>query len=138
MTFEKGQSGNPSGRPYGIKDRRTLFSEMIMPHKEELLKKAIEMALNGNEQMLRLLLSRLLPAKPTSNTISFTLPNYDMKTPEDIVNVGKSIINAVSNNEITPDDAKSIMGIIESQRKNLETHILEQRLSEIEKALKPR
>jgi len=48
--FQPGQSGNPTGRPKGIKDRRTLFCEMIDPHKNSLLDKAIQMALNGNER----------------------------------------------------------------------------------------
>ena len=36
MTFEKGESGNLSGRPRGVKDRRTAFREMIEPRKNEL------------------------------------------------------------------------------------------------------
>ena len=73
MPFKKGESGNPNGRPQGIKDRRTLFAEILDDHKIDLISKAVELALSGNEQMLRLLLDRLLPAKPKDNAI----PNID-------------------------------------------------------------
>ena len=68
--FEPGVSGNPNGRPRGIKDRRTMFAEMINPHKQQLFDKAIGMALDGNEAMLKLFLSRLLPPKPKDETVN--------------------------------------------------------------------
>jgi len=69
MQFKKGQSGNPAGRPKGALDRRSLFRQLIEPYKDELVSKAVEMALAGNEQMLRLILERALPAKPKSEPI---------------------------------------------------------------------
>src|SRR3990167_11176557 len=71
--FEKGQSGNPSGRPKGSTDRRRLFREMIEPHREDLINTAVDMAKKGNEAMIKLLLDRLLPAKPKDETLQ--LPN---------------------------------------------------------------
>ncbi|GAH02412.1 unnamed protein product, partial [marine sediment metagenome] len=64
MPFVKGKSGNAAGRPKGLKDRRARFREMVEPLAPELLNKAVTMALDGNEQMLRLILDRLLPARP--------------------------------------------------------------------------
>lgn len=61
MPFVKGQSGNPNGRPRGSLGRQTKLREMIEPYKEYLLNKAIHMAFEGGEPMLKLLLSRLLP-----------------------------------------------------------------------------
>jgi len=50
-----------------------------MPHKTALLDKAIELALNGNESMLRLFLERMLPAKPHDepDCVFLSNPNAD-------------------------------------------------------------
>ena len=44
MQWEKGESGNPAGRPAGIKDKRTAMRELLLPHAEELVAKVVEMA----------------------------------------------------------------------------------------------
>lgn len=54
MTFQTGISGNLSGRPRGTGTRQQLFNALVEPHKEALFKVAIDMALKGNEAMLRL------------------------------------------------------------------------------------
>jgi hypothetical protein len=62
MPFRPGQSGNPRGRPTGIVDRRTALRSQLEDAAPELLASAIEMARQGDPHMMRLLLSRLLPA----------------------------------------------------------------------------
>ena len=47
-TFKKGQSGNPAGKPKGAKDKRTELRELLKPHAEKLVKKAVDMALAGD------------------------------------------------------------------------------------------
>jgi len=69
MPFQSGTSGNLQGRPVGVPDKRSILRNMINPNMENLVKKAIEMALEGNEQMLRLLLDRVLPVRPRDNPI---------------------------------------------------------------------
>lgn len=64
MPFKPGESGNPKGRPKGIVDRRARYLEIIEQYGDKLVEKAIEKAFWGNEQMLKLLLDRILPAKP--------------------------------------------------------------------------
>ena len=60
--FTKGQSGNPRGRPKGIKDRRVKYRELLEPHASELVKKAVELALAGDTTSLRLCLERIVPS----------------------------------------------------------------------------
>jgi hypothetical protein len=71
--WKKGQSGNPSGRPKGSGRRRKLFLDFVEPYGEKLAMKAIQMALDGNENMLRMFLSRLLPGKPREEGISLDI-----------------------------------------------------------------
>jgi hypothetical protein len=69
--FQKGQSGNPSGRPVGIKDRRTALRDMLEGRAEELVEKAVERALSGDTAILLALLSKLVPKlKPESSAIT--------------------------------------------------------------------
>jgi len=69
--FQKGQSGNPSGRPVGIKDRRTALRDMLEGRAEELVEKAVERALSGDTAILLALLSKLVPKlKPESSFIT--------------------------------------------------------------------
>jgi hypothetical protein len=62
MPFRPGKSGNPRGRPPGIVDRRMVLRSQLENAAPELLARAIEMARQGDPHMMRLLLSRLLPA----------------------------------------------------------------------------
>lgn len=62
--WKKGVSANPKGRPKNILDRRAIHMNLVVPHAEDLVTKAIKMALAGNERMLDMLVSRLLPARP--------------------------------------------------------------------------
>ncbi len=70
MAFKQGISGNPNGRPKGSGHRLQLFNELVLPHEGELIHKAIQLALAGNEIMLRLFLDRLLPAKPKDEIVT--------------------------------------------------------------------
>jgi len=109
MTFEKGQSGNLEGRPKGIKDKRILFAETLKFHKEGLLNKALEMALGGNEQMLKMFLERILPAKPKDNLVNIKLTG-DTPTEK-----SKQVIEELNNQNITPSDAVNIMQALAMQ-----------------------
>lgn len=62
--FKRGQSGNPEGRPKGSKNQITLLKESLEvalrersePSMVKVLDKAVELALEGDRSMLKLLL----------------------------------------------------------------------------------
>jgi hypothetical protein len=58
--FKPGQSGNPSGRPHGSRNKATLALEALLDGEgEAITRKAIEKALEGDTAALRLCLERI-------------------------------------------------------------------------------
>jgi hypothetical protein len=52
--FVKGQSGNPRGKPKGVRNRATLAAEALLDGEAEALtRKAVEMALGGDVMALK-------------------------------------------------------------------------------------
>lgn len=127
MTFKKGESGNPEGRPKGIKDRRTIFRELVEPHKTELIEKAINMALGGDGQMLTLLLSRLMPSKPKDDP----LPEIGCLG-ESFSEQGRKIISLISSGIITPAEGNSLLAAIATQATLVEADDLIKRIEKLE------
>lgn len=138
MAFRQGESGNPQGRPKGSGYRQKLFNSIVEPQKKALFETAINLALEGNEAMLRLFLERMLPARPVDDTIALDLPESDIRKAESVLIYGEKILNSVSQGTLTPQQAKTLMGAIEIQRKNIETAELVDRMAAIEKTLKLR
>jgi hypothetical protein len=74
MTFIKGLSGNPAGRPKGIIDKRSELRNLLEEHSQDILKKLVERAIVGEPGALKLCVERLLPRIKTDDRISFELP----------------------------------------------------------------
>lgn len=72
--FEKGKSGNPKGRPKGSKNAITLLRqslelqlrEQAAPDMSGVLQKAVELALEGDRSMIKLLMEMHM-SKSTSD-----------------------------------------------------------------------
>ncbi len=129
--FEKGQSGNPSGRPKGSADRRRVFREMIEPHREDLVSKAVEMAKDGNEAMIKLLLDRLLPAKPKDETLQ--LPSKLRGT---LAEKAGQINELIADGEITPTEGNQLLAGLAIQCRVIETSEIVERIDRLEKNIK--
>ena len=96
---------------------------------EELTQIAIKKALEGDSVALRLCLERIAPA-PKDQPVSFSLPK--MHNALDASVAAGSVLNAVSDGELTPIEATRVMGLIDSYRRTLELTEIEQRLQALE------
>ena len=62
MRFEKGQSGNPAGRPPGSRNKATILAESIFEGEaESIIRMAIDKAREGDITAIRLCLDRVFP-----------------------------------------------------------------------------
>ncbi len=131
MPFEKGQSGNPDGRPKGTGDKRTALRALLEPNAEKLVSKAVEMALSGDGPMLKLCIERLVPAyRPEGMTIQ--LPG--LKAAETITDQGKAAISAMADGELSITDAGTLLTAIAQQLRIYEFEDLEKRIAILEKS----
>jgi hypothetical protein len=129
--FQKGESGNPAGKKPGTRHKVTLAIERLLDGEgEELTRKAIELALAGDLTALRLCLERICPPRK-SRPIAIDLP--DVKTCEGVSQAQSTVVQAVGEGELTPDEGQVLSNILEARRKSIETVDHERRLDELEK-----
>lgn len=131
--FEPGcESPNPNGRPKGTGHRQQLFNSLVLPHKEGLVGKAIEMAFEGNEPMLRLLLERMLPAKPQVEPLQLAIDGIELHNPRSLFNLGNRVIEKVAEGVLTPEEGQRLSSLIETNRRAVENQIMLQKIEELE------
>lgn len=128
--FAKGQSGNPAGKPVGARNATTLAIEKLLDGEAEAItRKAIEMAKEGDTIALRLVLERVAPVR-RGRLVLFDLPVIERAS--DLAGALGSLLRAMANGEMTPDEAAVIAGVMETKRRAIETGELEQRLDQLE------
>lgn len=130
--FQRGQSGNPKGKPPGARNRATMAALKLLDGEAEgLTRKAVELALNGDIQALRLCLERLVsPAK--DRPISITLPAIESAA--DLPRLTAAILAGVAAGEIGASEAGTLAKLIEIHGKALETADIDARLKKLEEA----
>ncbi len=134
--FKPGQSGNPTGKPRGARHRATVAAEALLDGEAEALtRRAVELALEGDTTALRLCLERVLPPRK-GRPINFTLPK--MTNTGDLRAAALAILGAVSEGDISPEEAAAVAPLIEGVRKTMETDELSRRLEALEQALEGR
>ena len=109
--FKKGSSGNPSGRPLGARNRTTLAVQALLDGEaEELTRKAIELALGGDLNALRLCLERVIPPV-RGRPVQFEIT--DLKSIDDAPDAVASVVAAAGAGQITVSEATELGRLIE-------------------------
>lgn len=130
MSFKKGKSGNPAGRPPGALSKTTIMVQKLFASEaKEISQKIIDMAKDGDFQAAKLILERICPPARDS-PVEFKLPK--IKKVEDILKAFTKVDEALASGKLTPSQAKVITDILESHRKALETNDLEKRIEQLE------
>jgi hypothetical protein len=130
MSFQKGESGNPAGRPRGSRNRATLLMESLLADDAEAIgRKAIEMAKQGDMAAIRLCMDRLSPPRK-GEPVAFDLPPLDK--PADSVAAVAKIAAAVAAGELTPSEAAERAKVIDVYVRAIETKAFDERLTKIE------
>jgi uncharacterized protein DUF5681 len=130
MQFQKGQSGNPLGRPPGARNKATIIAEMLLQGEaEELTRLAIERAKAGDMLALRMCLDRAAP--PCKHrTIAFELP--PLASAADAASALAAIMAAVAAGELTPSEAGELFKLVEGFARMVEVAAFAQRLAKLE------
>ena len=122
--FAKGNSGR---RP-GSKNHDTLILEALSGgDKEELVRKGIELAKAGDVAMLKFFLSRILPRE---RSIIIDLPKLEFA--DDAVEALGAITSAVCEGKITPSEAASLAGLVNSYARAIDIADLVNRIDALE------
>lgn len=128
--FQPGQSGNPSGRPKNSRNVTTqLVEALIEGEAEEIVRKAIEQAKNGDGPVLRALLERLAPARK-DGPVAFDLP--PIESAADAKAASSAVLAAVAAGDITPGEGGAVMALLTSHRTIVEATDFEARLVALE------
>jgi hypothetical protein len=113
MDSQKGVRGRPfakgnPGRKRGSKNKGTIIAASLAGAQgDELLRKAIEMAMGGNVAMMKFLLDRILPKE---RPIQLDLPHLDYA--HDSVDAMAEIVTAVSSGRISPREAADLAQLV--------------------------
>ena len=128
--FKKGNPGGP-GRPQGSRNGATIaLDRMAESEGEEILRKTLEDAKNGEPNARKLVLDRIWPIRK-GRPVALNLPS--IATGADVVAALGLVAEAVGAGEITPDEGAAVAAVLETKRKAIETSDLERRISELEK-----
>jgi len=134
--FEKGRSGNPTGRRVGCRNKTTIAAASLLAGEAEALtRKAVELALGGDPTALRLCIERVLP-QCRERTVKFALP--PIESAADIAPAMKAVTSALADGMITPGEAATIAAVVDTFVRAIETSDFERRLKIMEAELPAR
>ena len=129
MTFQKGTSGNPGGKPKG-QTPRGLFRQQVNDALPGIVKGLIAAAQDGDVQAARLILDKVLPnLKPQAEPVRLPLKGATLS------DQGAEVIAATATGKLTSDDAKAVMDLLTAQSKLIEQSEVMQRLEAVEQWL---
>lgn len=130
------QPGNNlgKGRPAGSRNKATLaLEEMLEGEAEAITRKAIELAKNGDQAAMRLVVERLIPPC-RERKVRLTLP--EIASAADVCNAFKAVLAQVAEGHLAIGEGERLANLLEFGRKSIEAQEYERRLAELENAVR--
>ncbi len=131
------QPGNKygRGRPRGSRNKvARVCQETLDGHAENLTKKCVVLAYQGNPTAMRLCMERLMPAR-RQRAVTLKLPA--LTTIADVAVASASVVNAVARGQLTPTEGQSLSDMLEGRRRIIETQEQDQRIRALEDLNQP-
>jgi hypothetical protein len=103
--FRPGASGNPRGKPPGLKHKTTVWEAQLDAAGPKLLRKIIQLALKGDTALLRWAGDRLLPIRKDRH---IELALGDVRTAADALEASRLVLAAVAAGTLTPSEGEQL------------------------------
>jgi hypothetical protein len=124
-------NGNPGRKP-GSRNRTTLLTAALLGGEaEELVRKALEIAMAGDVGMIKFLLGRILPRE---RPVKLDLPR--MESADDAVEALSKVISDVADGRMTPSEGAVMATLINSCARAIEMADVVKRLDALEAQIK--
>ena len=126
MQFTKGASGNPAGRPKGIRDKRHRYAEAIESMIPHVLDSVYQKALAGDMTAARMLIDRTLPNKRPEQE------RVEIEHSGNIASDAQNVLRSVLDGAVSPDVGASLLSSMTSILKAVEVEGLAKRIEALE------
>ena len=127
--FARGNPGGP-GRPKGGRHAALAALDALAAEAAEaVLRRVAEDAKAGDLRAAEILLRRLWPER-RGRPVEVELP--PVTAAADLVPAIAALVRALASGVLTPEEAQAVAGVLEAQRKAIETGELEQRIELLE------
>src|SRR5262245_22216553 len=134
MTFIKGQSGNPAGRPPGSRNKSLLAMEqMIDGEAAAIVERLVRLAKLGDPLALRLCIDRIVPRR-REWPVPFGLPRIHAAA--DVRDAHAAIAGGIETGELTPSEAARLACMVATMAGGLQAATMGDRLAWLEEAVR--
>ena len=131
--WKPGESGNPKGKPKGVRSKATQLTEQMVGNQaEQIVQRVIDGALAGDAVCLRLCMERLSPPMK-DRPVNADLPA--LRDAVDVLTASAAVLQMVGNGDLTPSEGSALAGLVDGCRKAIETQELEKRIAALEQSV---
>ena len=123
------------GRPPGSRNKRTLGQQLLNEYEEPVIRKALSLALQGNEDVLVALLPYVAARRKDSPVKTGQLRTRSIA---ELSQTLEAVFKKVSSGQLTLSEAAEIASLLDGRRRIMETQEMDLRLRTLESHLRIR